>query len=279
MGVDGGYTQRDIQEVARAFTGWSVANERQERNAGQTMNGMINDAAGIARGPMGAAQVLANRVNNQRNQQIPSNARRGDFVFRPSVHDEGNKTVLGQQIKSGRGIQDGEQVIDILVRHPSTAKFIATKLVRRFVNDTPPESLVNQVAATFKRTDGDIREMLRVIFTSEEFYAPENFEAKTKSPLELAASSIRRLNGVTDGGPPIVQALERMGQPLYRYQAPTGFPDRTNFWMSNGLILERINFAIALTANSIQGTQVRLQGFNDARAAALHVGSPDFQKR
>jgi uncharacterized protein (DUF1800 family) len=279
MGVDGGYTQRDIQEVARAFTGWSVANEQQTKNAGQTMNTMISQAAGIAQGPMGALQVLANRNANQRNAQIPSNARRGDFVFRPGTHDGGDKTVLGHKLKGGRGIEDGEQVIDILVHHPSTAKFIATKLVRRFVNDTPPDALVNRVAATFTRTDGDIRELLRVIFTSDEFYAPENFQAKAKSPLELTASAIRAMSGVTDGGQAIVQALERMGQPLYRYQAPTGFPDRANFWISNGLVLERINFAIALTANQIQGTQVNLQGFSDAKAAALYIGSPDFQKR
>jgi uncharacterized protein (DUF1800 family) len=279
MGVDGGYTQRDIGEVARAFTGWSVANEQQQKNAAQTMNTMIGQAAGIAQGPMGAAQVLANRVANQRNQQIPSNARRGDFVFRPVTHDSGEKTILGKKLKGGRGIEDGEQVIDILVHHPSTAKFIATKLVRRFVNDTPPAALVNRVAATFTRTDGDIREMLRVIFTSDEFYAPENFQAKAKSPLELTASALRAMRGVTDGGQPIVQALERMGQPIYRYQAPTGFPDRTDFWMTNGLVLERINFAIALTANQIPGTQVNLQGFSDAKAAALYIGSPDFQKR
>lgn len=122
--------------------------------------------------------------------------------------------------------------------------------------------------------------MLRVIFTSDEFYAPENFQAKAKSPLELAASAIRILDGATDGRQPLAQSLERMGQPLYRYQAPTGFPDRSDFWMSNGLVLERINFAIALTGNRIQGTRVSLAGYNnDARAASLYVGSPEFQKR
>jgi uncharacterized protein (DUF1800 family) len=176
-------------------------------------------------------------------------------------------------------MEDGEKVIDILSHHPSTARFIATKLVRRFVNDTPPESLVNKVAATFTRTDGDIREMLRVIFSSEEFYAPENFQVKAKSPLELAASSIRLLDGATDGGQQLAQSLERMGQPLYRYQAPTGFPDRADFWLSNGSVLERINFAIALTANRVQGTSVNLTGFADAKAASLYLGSPEFQKR
>jgi uncharacterized protein (DUF1800 family) len=195
------------------------------------------------------------------------------------MHDTGEKTVLGRRIRSGGGIDDGEQVIDILVHHPRAARFIATNLVRRFVNDMPPESLINRVSATYTKTDGDIREMLRVIFNSDEFYAPEHFQAKAKSPLEFAASAIRLLAGVTDGGQPLAQSLERMGQPLYRYQAPTGFPDRADFWLSNGLVLERINFAIALTANRVQGTQVNLAGFNDARAASLHVGSPEFQKR
>jgi uncharacterized protein (DUF1800 family) len=195
------------------------------------------------------------------------------------MHDTGEKIILGHKIPAGGGIEDGERVLDILARHPATARFIAQKLVRRFVSDNPPEPLVARVAATYTRTDGDIREMLRTLFSSNEFLSPEVPGSKAKSPLELAASAIRRLDGGTDGGPQLVQALERMGQPLYRQQAPTGFPDRADFWMSNGLVLERINFAIALTSNRIQGTRVNLTGFRDANAAALHLGSPEFQRR
>jgi uncharacterized protein (DUF1800 family) len=266
-----------VQEVARAFTGWSVAQQQQQQDRAPA-----RQAENAARGNRAAAAQNGRKAANaaqQRNAQIPSNAARGEFVFRPMMHDTGEKTVLGNPIRSGGGIEDGEQVIEILVRHPSTARFIATKLVRRFVNDTPPEPLVGRVAATFTRTGGDIREMLRVIFSSEEFFAPENFQAKAKSPLEFAASAIRALDGATDGGQPIAQSLERMGQPLYRYQAPTGFPDRADFWLSNGLVLERINFAIALTGNRMQGTRVNTAGFSDARAASLFVGSPEFQKR
>jgi uncharacterized protein (DUF1800 family) len=230
LGVDGGYSQQDVQEVARAFTGWSII---------QTT---------------------------------------GEFLFRPFMHDPGEKTVLGQRLTAG-GIRDGEQVIDILAGHPSTARFIATKLVRRFVSDTPPPALVDRVAATYTRTDGDIREMLRTILRSDEFWSAETFQAKTKSPFELAASAIRTLGGTTDGGRPLAQAIARMGQPLYQYQPPTGFPDSADHWMNNGAAIERINFSVELTANKIRGTTVSLGGFPDSKAASMHIGSPEFQKR
>src|SRR5262249_4820032 len=157
-------------------------------------------------------------------------------------------------IKAGGGIGDGEQVIDILAHHPSTAHFIATKLVRRFVSDNPPQSLVDRVAATYMKTDGDIREMLRTIFYSDEFMSPDNYGQKTKSPVEYAMSAIRSLDGHTNGSQQLAQMIGRMGQPLYQYQAPTGYPDRADEWMSNGTIIERINFAIGLAANRIPGT-------------------------
>jgi uncharacterized protein (DUF1800 family) len=233
MGVDGGYTQKDVQEVARAFTGWTIQQPRQD----------------------------------------------GTFMFRPMMHDRGEKAVLGHRIKAGGGIEDGEQVIDILAHHPSTARFIATKLVRRFVSDNPPQALVDRVAATYMKTDGDIREMLRTIFFSDEFMAPSNYGEKTKSPFEYTVSAIRALNGHTSGSQQLAQAIGRMGQPLYQYQAPTGYPDRADEWMSNGTIIERINFAIALAGNRVPGTTVDMAGFPDPKAAAQQLGSPEFQKR
>ena len=233
MGVDGGYTQKDVTEVARAFTGWTIDQPRQN----------------------------------------------GEFLFRPMMHDRGDKVVLGHKIKSGGGMTDGEQVIDILASHPSTARFIATKLVRRFVSDNPPQSLVDRVAATYMKTDGDIREMLRTIFFSDEFMSPSAFAQKTKSPFEYAVSAIRALDGHTTGAPQLAQMIGRMGQPLYQYQAPTGYPDRADEWMSNGTIIERINFAIALASNRVPGTTVDVAGFTDPKAAAQHLGSPEFQKR
>jgi len=230
LGVDGGYTQKDVQEVARAFTGWSID------------------------GP-------------QRN---------GEFMFRPRIHDDGEKIVLGHRINAG-GIKDGEMVLEILARHPGTAHFISTKLVRRFVSDNPPEALVKRVADVFRKTDGDIREMMRTIVTSPEFNSAEAQGAKTKTPFEFAVSSIRVLDGSTDGSRQLAQAIARMGQPLYQCQPPTGFPDRADHWMSNGAVVERLNFAVALSANRIPGTTVRID--DSMKSIALKLGSPEFQKR
>jgi len=233
LGVDGGYTQKDVTEVARAFTGWTIDQPRQSAK----------------------------------------------FIFRPMMHDRGEKIVLGQRIPANRGVQDGQQVIDILAHHPSTARFIATKLVRRFVSDDPPQSLVDKVAATYTRTDGDIREMLRTIFYSDEFMSPESYGNKMKSPFEYAVSAIRALGGETSGNQQIAKAIGQMGQPLYQYQPPTGFPDRADHWMSDGALVARLNFAVTLTSGRIPATRINLDGFKDPQAAALFLGSPDFQKR
>jgi uncharacterized protein (DUF1800 family) len=230
MGVDGGYTQKDVQEVARAFTGWSIEGPR----------------------------------------------RSGKFIFRPRVHDAGEKVVLGHRINAG-GMKDGEMVIDILAHHPGTARFIATKLVTRFVSDNPPESLISRVAGVFRSTDGNIREMLRTIFTSSEFYSSQAMNSKMKSPFELAVSAIRALNGTTDGSRALAQMIARMGQPLYQYQPPTGFPDRASEWTSNGSIVERLNFAVALAANRIPGTTVSLN--EPPKDVVTRLGSPEFQTR
>jgi uncharacterized protein (DUF1800 family) len=272
LGVDGGYTQKDVQEVARAFTGWTI--DRQRLAA---------------------------------------------FTFREAMHDKGEKIVLGHKINAG-GIHDAEEVIDILVHHPSTAHFIATKLVRRFVSDEPPASLVDRVTAVYMETDGDIREMLRTIFTSDEFYSPEAYRAKTKSPFELVVSAIRAVDGSTNGAPRLAQEIAKMGQPLYQYQPPTGFPDRASQWTTSGSLVERLNFGVALSANRMPGTTVDLTRFSDGstqpervvehaievllggdvsektksilidqvrsstepplvKAFALVLGSPEFQKR
>jgi uncharacterized protein (DUF1800 family) len=194
------------------------------------------------------------------------------------MHDRGDKLVLDHKIPNG-GMQDGLKVIEILARHPSTARFISTKLVRRFVSDNPPQSLIDKVAATYTKTDGDIREMLRTLFFSDEFMSPETYGDKMKTPLEYVVSSIRALDGDTAGDQQIARAMQQMGQPLYQYIAPTGFPDRADQWMSDGALVARLNFAVSLTAGRLQDTRVSLNGFKDAQAAALFIGSPDFQKR
>jgi uncharacterized protein (DUF1800 family) len=215
LGVEGGYTQKDVQEVARAFTGWTI--ERPFAGKG-------------------------------------SKKAAGEFTFREAIHDDGEKVVLGHKISAGGGIKDGETIIEILARQPNTAKFISTKLVRRFVNDNPPKSLVDKVAGVYLKTDGDIREMLKTIFTSQEFYAPENYRAKIKSPFELAVSSLRALEGETTNPRQVVQFVAKMGQPLYLYQPPTGYPDRAEQWVNTGALLERLNFGLAFSSNKIAGT-------------------------
>jgi hypothetical protein len=152
-------------------------------------------------------------------------------------------------------------VLDILARHPATAKFIATKLARRFVSDNPSPALIERISAAFTKSDGDIRETLRAVFTSPEFNSADSYRAKIKTPFEVAISSIRTLGGETNGGPGIHQWIARMGEPLYMYQAPTGYPDMAENWVNTGSLLERMNFGLALASNRIPGTRVDLIRF------------------
>jgi hypothetical protein len=185
----------------------------------------------------------------------------GKFIFRPGVHDNGEKNVLGHKIPAGGGIKDGLMVLDILAHHPATAKFIATKLVRRFVADEPPPALVDRVAQTFLKTDGDIREVLKVIFFSPEFNSAAAYRAKVKRPFELAVSAVRTLGADTNGGPQFHQWIARMGQPLYGFQTPNGYSDVAENWVNTGALLERMNFGLALVSNRIPGTRVDLSRF------------------
>jgi uncharacterized protein (DUF1800 family) len=230
LGVDGGYTQHDVQEVARAFTGWSI--DRPQIHGG--------------------------------------------FMFRQRLHDNGEKIVLGHRINAG-GVRDGEEVIDILAKHPSTARFISTKLIRRFVSDDPPPNLVRHVAGVYEKSDGNIREMMSAILSSREFNSPDVIGKKTKMPFEYVVSAIRSLDGTTDGGRPVIQAIGRMGQPLYQCQPPAGYPDTGEHWMGNAAILERLNFAVALGGNSIPGTVVQFD--EPVKSVVERLGAPEFQKR
>jgi uncharacterized protein (DUF1800 family) len=222
LGVDGGYSQQDVIEVARCFTGWTIDRPQQG----------------------------------------------GGFIFRPPAHDRGAKHVLGQVIPAGGGQQDGERVIDILVRHEATARFIATKLARRFVSDDPPAALVERTAAAFRRTDGNIRAVLTTIFTSPEFWSADAYRAKIKTPLEVVASAVRALDGrisgadVTGGGGiTLAREVARLGAPLYEAQPPTGYPDRAEAWVNTGALLGRMNFALGLAHNRFRGARVDVAGF------------------
>jgi uncharacterized protein (DUF1800 family) len=262
LGVDGGYTQKDVQEVARAFTGWTIANPRQG----------------------------------------------GGFRFEPRMHDDGEKLVLGHKIKSGGGQKDGEQVLEILAKQPATSRFIATKLVRRFVADEPPKALVDRAAQRFRETDGDIREVVRTIVTSPEFFAPSAYRAKVKTPFEFVVSAVRATGVDMRDALPALQTLRDLGMPLYMCQPPTGYADRAEAWVNTGALLNRMNFAVALTSGRLRGVasvplgsadQARTALVSDAlagdlsettattiakatepsQALALVLGSPEFQRR
>jgi uncharacterized protein (DUF1800 family) len=168
------------------------------------------------------------------------------------MHDDGEKIVLGQKIKAGGGQKDGELVLDILAAHPSTARFIATKLARRFVSDEPSKSLVDRAADRFRRTDGDIREVVRTIVTSPEFFAAEAYRAKVKTPFEFVVSAVRATGTDIVNAQPLVQTVRNLGMPLYGCQPPTGYADKAEAWVNTGALLNRMNFAVSLTASRQQ---------------------------
>jgi CubicO group peptidase (beta-lactamase class C family) len=253
MGVDSGYTQKDIVEVARAFTGWTIADPRGYRKAA------ANEIKGIE----------DKRIERlQRQAGVPDDIESGQFYFNERWHDNEAKTVLGQKVNEG-GVKDGLKVIDILLKHPATAKFIARKLAVKFVNDNPSEALVNRVANAFSKSNGDIKTTLRAIFTDDEFFAPDTYRAKIKSPFELAISAIRTIGADTTSSPAVLAMLNKLGEVPYGYQAPTGYPDTAEDWVNTGALLERLNFAVALSANQIPGTRVDLKRFEAPDKTAI----------
>jgi len=208
LGVDGGYTQKDVTEVARSFTGWTIEKPRQF----------------------------------------------ADFKFDDKLHDPDAKLVMGKKIGAG-GMKDGEQVIDLLVHHPSTARFISTKLARRFVSDNPPPTLVDRMAQTFQSSDGDIRAVLKTMIWSPEFWSREAYRAKVKTPFELVVSAVRALGTDVDTPMPLVQWVGRIGEPLYQCQPPTGYSDKADAWVNTGALLNRLNYSLALAGNKMRGAR------------------------
>ena len=227
LGVDGGYTQADVTEAARCFTGWTI-------------------------------------VQPQRG---------GAFAFNQRVHDDGEKTVLGVKIAKGGGISDGEKVLDMVAHHAATARFIAKKLAMRFVADDPPASLVERMAETFRRTDGDLRAVMKTMLESKEFFSQGAYLGMLKSPLEVVASAVRAVTGEVDYAFPLANQVAQLGEPLYRKQEPTGYSNSSKEWLNSGGLLARMNFALQLADNKIPGVKV------DASVATIALGSPEFQKR
>jgi uncharacterized protein (DUF1800 family) len=253
LGVDGGYTQKDVTEVARAFTGWTIAAPRQGTG----------------------------------------------FRFEPSLHDPGEKVVLGRQIRAGGGIEDGEQVLDILAAHPSTARFISSKLARRFVSDHPPAALVDRLAARFLDTRGDLRAVTAALLSSPEFVAADSVGAKVKNPFEFVVSAVRASGLAPADVRPLVRSLQELGMPMYQCQPPTGYKDTADAWMSTGALVARMNVALALSGRAggaLPGTAAGVgavlgiglsattretisKAATPQQALALTLGSPEFQKR
>ncbi len=267
LGVNGGYTQHDVTEVARCFTGWTILEPRKG----------------------------------------------GGFFYNDKLHDKGEKVVLGRVIPAGGGMEDGEKVLDILAAHPSTAHFISKELAQRFVADDPPETLVAKMAQTFLASDGDIREVMKVMLNSREFWSQGAYRAKVKTPFEMVASSVRALGAQVTDAWALANQVGNLGEPLYRKQEPTGYSNLNTEWVSSAALLNRMNFALQLAKNGIAGVKVDVSRFgNDPEAVAktlllrnaspqtraaiqkaledrkqrtpalvagLVIGSPDFQRR
>ena len=220
LGVDAGYTQKDVTEVARCFTGWTI--DRPRQNAG--------------------------------------------FKFDERLHDPDPKMVLGKKIHAG-GMKDAEEVIDLLVHHPSTAKFISTKLARRFVSDNPPPALVSRMAKKFQESDGDIRAVMHTMIYSPEFWSREAYHAKIKTPFELVASAVRGLGTDVNMPLPLVAWVGRIGEPLYQCQPPTGYADKADAWVNTGALLNRLNFSLALAGNKMRGSRTDVASLLGLEAA------------
>lgn len=231
LGVDGGYSQQDVMELARCLTGWNVK----------------------------------------------EHFWLGDFVFKEDLHDTGIKNVLGLTIPNA-GIKEAEQVIEMLVSHPSTARFIATKLARRFIADDPPREIVEKAAQTFLNTKGDIKSVLRVILLDGLPLA----QPKYKRPTNFVLSALRMLNVETDGIG-VQDYLLRMGQSYFNWPTPDGYPDHSEAWQGN--LMPRWQFAFELIRGEINGTKIglnalmyvsnagNLQGEADA-VSSLLLGAP-----
>ena len=208
LGVNGGYTQKDVTEVARVFTGWTLKQPKQ-----------------------------------------------GGFTFEERMHEPGDKIVLGHRIKSN-GEKEGREVLHLLARHPSTAKFICAKLATRFVSDNPSPALVDRMAQTFLKKKGDIGEVLKTLFHSPEFWAPDAYRAKVKTPLEFIVSAVRANGANVTDAMPLARQLQNMGMTLYGMQPPTGYSMKADAWVNSSALLGRMNFALTLTSGKLKGVQL-----------------------
>ncbi|MEE8134996.1 MAG: DUF1800 domain-containing protein [Gemmatimonadales bacterium] len=213
LGVDGGYTQADIQNVARILTGWAVAQP----------------------------------------------ARGGDFSFNAWAHDYESKEVMGHTYPAGHGLGEGLDLLRWLARHPSTRHHVSAKLCMRFVSDAAPDGCIDAAVRAWRRSDGNIADVVAAIVRSPDFWSKTHRVAKTKTPFEFFAGAVRALDGFVTSEPGSVRILERLGQPLYQESAPTGYPEVQSAWVNSGALLTRMNIALALASGRAQGIDVDLE--------------------
>jgi uncharacterized protein (DUF1800 family) len=266
LGVDGGYTQNDVTQAARVLTGWTLA--------------PMGDDGGYGAG----MKKIVEKIGAD-NLQKRGFVREGDFLFVPARHDNGEKTVLGKKFAANGGYEEGVELLTMLAHHPSTAKFISKKLAIRFVNDNPSPKLVDAMAKTFSKTEGDIRQVMITMVSSPEFWSKAALREKTKSPFELAISAVRGLDAQITQPYQLFTWINKMGQKMYYYQAPTGFPDRGQYWINTGSLLNRMNFGLALASQRIPGIKINLRTLNNnhepesAEAALLVYGKMIMPER
>ncbi|MBX7184133.1 MAG: DUF1800 domain-containing protein, partial [Vicinamibacteria bacterium] len=216
VGVDAGYTQSDVYEAARAFTGWGIDN--------------------VGRG--------------------------GNFLYSAARHDTGSKSIFGLQLAAGGGKDDGDRLIRYLATHPSTARFVSTKLARRFASDNPPATLVDRMAEAWLATEGDIREVMKAMIGSAEFWAEAFSPGKPRTPFEYVVGSIRAIGGeVSSATRSVVGYLSQMGQPLYQCIPPTGYADSGAEWLNPSSQVYRMNFALDLAQGLINGVAVNVRNY------------------
>ncbi|GEO08976.1 DUF1800 domain-containing protein [Segetibacter aerophilus] len=244
LGVEGGYSQNDVTQAARVLTGWT-----------------IYPMADYAR--VNAMRRVIENIGESRLAERGF-VHEGDFLFAANRHDDGEKVVLGKTFK-GEGYREGVQLFEMLAHHPSTAKFITKKIAVRFVSDYPPQSLLDKMAKTFQDKDGDIKQVLLTMVHAPEFWASSSIREKTKSPFELAISSVRSINADIKMPYQLYTWIDKMGQKLYFYQAPTGFPDKAQYWINTGALLNRMNFGLALASQRIPGINIDLLNLNNHR--------------
>ena len=214
LGVDGGFTQQDVIEVARILTGWSIARPAQS----------------------------------------------GRFQFNDWAHDYGEKMVRGVRFPAGHGMEEGLRFLHRLAIDPATMRHVSHRLCARFVADDPPDGCVDDAVKAWRRTDGDIRAVLRAIFESPDFWTPQALRAKVKTPLEFVVSAVRAVGGDPDTTSRLAQMVTLLGQPLYLEPSPAGYPESQEEWVNSGALLHRMNAAVALAAGRLPGVSVALEG-------------------